>query len=291
MSSPEPLRHLRDRWGTAFQGFERWPLELEGLPRTPAEIEAALLGAPEGALEYLEACDAPGQKMRRIPLPTDRREFLAPPPGARRVLRAGNLSAWCPGARAWCQRWTALLDGELAGVTARFVDVRAELYLSTPRALVAFHADPSHNFCLQLTGARELHVHDNDDPRFIDADTRPGVYLHRAAFPVYRDDCGDREAVFDLLAGRAAYLPPLAGHWIRNGDELAVSYVISVRTAAEEHEKLVHGMNARLSALGFTITPFGRSRWKDRLKAGAERGLRRVARREPAPAFDRPDPA
>lgn len=278
MSLTTPLGSIADLtsvWGREALGFERWPLLREGLPRHE-ELLDVLERAPTGALEYLESPETPGECMLPLELPPEREALLEATATRPVVLRAGNLSAWLPGASTWCRAWATALARSLGGASEALADVRAEVYVAGPRALTVFHADPSHNFCLQELGDRELHIHANDDPRLVNAESRAGIYLYRGIFPRYREDCGDREHTFALRAGRAAYLPPLAGHWIRNGPSRSVSFVVSVRTRAEEREKLVHRFNARLRARGLSTRAFGCSAWRDSLKATGERALARA---------------
>lgn len=251
---------------------------MPGVPRERAGILAVIQSAPERALEYVGCRGAPGETMTKLDLPRDRARVFAPDPGLRFVLRAGNVAVWCEPVADWCRRFAALLEHSIGPSACRVVDVRAEIYITAPGGITAFHADPSHNFTHQVQGLREIRAFSNADPRLIGEESRAGVYLHRACYPVYRAECEDRAQRFALAPGNCCYLPPLTGHWIQNGDDLSISYVLSVRTQREVHEKLVHGMNARLRSIGWRPAPFGARPAYDRFKAGLEgriRGTRR----------------
>lgn len=276
MTSASFEQALSASWGHEFEGFPAWPLAPPDVPRDRTSLLELIRSAPERALEYVACRPGPGETMTKLDLPRDRAEILEPAPDLRFVLRDGNVAVWCEPVAEWCQRFAALV-GDAAGPAASAVwDVRAELYVTAPGGITAFHADPSHNFTHQVQGRREIRAFSNADPRLIDDESRAGVYLHRASYPVYRAECEDRARRFALAPGNCCYLPPLTGHWIQNGDELSISYVLSVRTRSEIHEKLVHGMNARLRSIGWRPAPFGARPEYDRVKAGFEGRIRRT---------------
>ncbi len=276
MTSPPFEQTLQASWGRDFEGFAAWPIEVPGVPRERAGILELIRSAPERALEYVGCRPGPGETMTKLDLPRDRAELLAPAPDRRFVLRAGNVAVWCEPVADWCRRFAALVGDAVGPAASAVWDVRAELYVTAPGGITAFHADPSHNFTHQVQGRREIHAFSNADPRLIDEESRAGVYLHRACFPVYRAECEDRARRFALAPGNCCYLPPLTSHWIQNGDELSISYVLSVRTQSEIHEKLVHGMNDRLRSIGWRPAPFGTRPAYDRVKSGIEGGIRRT---------------
>ncbi len=92
--------------------------------------------------------------------------------------------------------------------------------------------------------------------------------------PRYRPDCEDSARELQLAPGSASYVPPRAGHWVRNGAELSISYTVSLRTPADFREKYCHAMNQRLASLGLDPRAFGRSPLRDSLKARVESLLR-----------------
>jgi hypothetical protein len=251
---------------------------MPGVPRERAGIQAVIQSAPERALEYVGCGAVPGQAMTKLELPRDRAELFSSDPGLRFVLRAGNVALWCEPVADWCRGFAALLGESIGPSGSKVMDVRAEIYVTAPGGITAFHADPSHNFTHQVQGLREIHAFSNADPRLISEESRAGVYLHRARYPVYRAECEDSARRFALAPGNCCYLPPLTAHWIQNGDELSISYVLSVRTQSEIHEKLVHGMNARLRSIGWQPTPFGARPTFDRVKAALEEQIRGTRR-------------
>lgn len=269
---------LERAWFREFTGLPSWPVAPDDVPRDHASLLAAIEAAPAEALEFVRSNAEPGARMARLDLPRDRGEFLDPDAGHFAVLRVGNVAAWCAPVEAWCRRFALAVAPIVEAHGEQVHDVRADLYVTAPRGITAFHADPSHNFTNQVLGRREIHAFSNSDPRLIDERTRAGVFLHRAMYPVYDPACEDRAHRWRLEPGNACYIPPLTGHWLQNEDELSVSYVVSVRTSAEIREKLVHGMNERLRSIGWRPASFGAHPRRDALKAKLESKLRRTRR-------------
>jgi hypothetical protein len=279
MTTPPSIEGvLQHAWSRDFTGLPAWPVAPEDVPREREALLAALESAPEKALEFVRSNTEPSAHMAALELPRDRGELLDPQAGHFSVLRVGNVAAWCAPVAEWCRRWAEMAARVTVEHPVEVRDVRADLYVTAPRSITAFHADPSHNFTLQVAGRREMHAFSNRDPRLIAECTRAGIYLHRALYPVYNPACEDRAHHWQLEPGNSCYIPPLTAHWIRNGEELSVSYVISVRTSAEIREKLVHGMNERLRGLGYRPTCFGSHPGHDALKASIESTLRRTRR-------------
>jgi hypothetical protein len=74
-----------------------------------------------------------------------------------------------------------------------------------------------------------------------------------------------------------------APHWVKNGDQVSVSFSITFRSRRSERRAQVYCMNAQLRRRGIRPSPFGASALSDFLKQLALRALRRSAR-----AFARP---
>lgn len=267
-------RALAEAWGRTGRAFACWPVPA-CLPSDRAELGKLLDAAPEPTLELMEAGFAPGEPMPLLPHPAPLSALLEREPERPFLLRIGPLLPWWRELAAWPERWRAFLAQVLGASVARRTEVRLDLYLASPGAVSRFHADPSHNLVHQVTGRRTLRVFSPLDERLIDARSRPGVYLERGIHPRYRADCEDSARELELAPGSASYVPPRAGHWVRNGAELSVSYTVSLRTPADFREKYCHAMNQRLASLGLEPRVFGRSPLRDSVKARVESLLRR----------------
>ncbi|MCE9594803.1 MAG: cupin-like domain-containing protein [Planctomycetes bacterium] len=264
----------REAWGKRGLAF--------GAPPVPHELwgERAALAqwldaAPDESFELMHAAARPDDEMPLLAPPHARSSLLAPEGNVPFVLRVGPLLPWVAPLADWPAAWRALLREVVGGEHAERCEVRIDLYLASPGACSRFHADPSHNVVHQVAGRRELRVFSPLDPRLIDDRSRPDVFLLRGRSPSYRAECERDAETFDLAPGTASYIPALAGHWLKNGDELSVSYTVSLRTPAEFREKHCHALNRRLASLGFAVAPFGRHPRRDAAKAALEAWLRR----------------
>ncbi len=274
MESTIHASELAGVWGRMGQSFAAWPVPA-CLPSDRASLGALLDAAPEPALELMEAGFAPGEPMPLLPRPAPLSALLDREPDRPFLLRIGPLLPWWGELSTWPQQWRVFLSQVLGAFVARRTEVRLDLYLASPGAISRFHADPSHNLVHQVTGRRMLRVFSPKDGRLINPRSRPGVYLERGLHPRYRPECEDGARELVLSPGTAVYVPPRAGHWVRNGSALSVSYTVSLRTPADFREKYCHAMNQRLALLGLEPRAFGRSPLRDSLKARMESLLRR----------------
>jgi hypothetical protein len=279
--STEPaLARLSDAWGREGLELECAPVAWR-LPADRAGLGALLDGAPAEAVELMDGAHEPGDAMpaREPPRPLSR--LLDPRGPEGWMLRLGPLESWAGALVGWREAWRALLERFAGPRAAERADVRFDLYLAPPGVCTRFHADPSHNFLHQVRGERVLQLFSPADERLIDAETRPKVYLLRGEYPRYRAECEDRARSWRLAAPRVVYVPARAGHWIRNGPELSVSYTVSLRLPADLREKHCHAMNRRLAGLGLGRSPYGRRPWLDALKAWTEVRIRALSRSRP----------
>jgi len=64
-------------------------------------------------------------------------------------------------------------------------------------------------------------------------------------------------SIFELTAGAGLHFPEVAPHWVRNGDEVSVSFSVTFRTPASERQRIVFCANADLRARGLNPMPTG----------------------------------
>jgi hypothetical protein len=150
------------------------------------------------------------------------------------------------------------------------------MFVSSPGAVTPAHLDVEHNLLLQIRGTKTLTV-----GRFPDSRTEQleherwwdGGYRNLDALP-------PELATFELRPGVGVYIPMLAPHWTRNGDEPSVTLSTFFHTRDSERYERVQSFNARLRRLGASPSPPGRFARVDGAKAavvaayGARRRLR-----------------
>jgi hypothetical protein len=153
-------------------------------------------------------------------------------------------------------------------VADRWGDLRSRttrMFVSSPGAVTPAHLDVEHNLLLQIRGTKTLTV-----GRFTDSESErleherwwDNGYRNLEVLP-------PELATFELRPGTGVYIPMLAPHWTRNGDESSVTLSTFFHTRESERYERVQSFNARLRRLGITPNPPGRSARIDGAKAAA----------------------
>jgi hypothetical protein len=82
----------------------------------------------------------------------------------------------------------------------------------------------------------------------------------------YRPELQSRGTIFRLEPGTVVHHPPLAPHWVKNGDNVSVSVSIGFCMQPIDRVARVYQVNHFLRRFGLRPTPPGRSAFRDKLK-------------------------
>lgn len=131
---------------------------------------------------------------------------------------------------------------EIAALAPGFVpqSVKSTLLISSPSAMVYYHADNQPNALWQLRGRKRLWVYPRG-PRFVSAEHLEAVVagVSDEQLP-YRRELDDHADVIDLAPGEVAWWPQNSPHRVENVEGLNVSLSTEHRTAAStRREQLV----------------------------------------------------
>ncbi len=152
------------------------------------------------------------------------------------------------------------------------------IFITSPHAITPYHVDPEYNFLLQIRGSKEVHQWESADRTVItEADIEDYLARHRTRIE-FRDEYEARATVFNLQPGVGLHFPVAAPHWVRNGNEVSVSFSITFRTPASERRVRVSQVNSALRRAGMNPAPYGRSPMRDLLKSQAWRAWRTIKR-------------
>ncbi len=153
---------------------------------------------------------------------------------------------------------------------------KAFIFLSAPGSVTPSHFDPEHNFLLQVRGTKDMTV-----GRFPD-DAVEREELERYYGGGHRNVpwLPAAEQTFPLRPGDGIYVPIHAPHWVRNGEEVSVSFSITFQTALSRRAQQVYMANAKLRRIGVSPRGPGERLLVDRAKAAMVETygrLRRIA--------------
>ncbi len=152
------------------------------------------------------------------------------------------------------------------------------VFVSGGAATTSAHLDHECNLLLVLSGSKRVHISQTVDDSVHQALER----MHSGGYGTTDSLPADMEC-FELGPGDGVYIPPLAVHFVENGDELCTAFSVVFRHRRTALEVPVYAINARLRRLGFSPNaPGSRSDpFKRRLHraAGSVARLRRRATR------------
>ena len=150
------------------------------------------------------------------------------------------------------------------------------IFISSPGSVTPYHMDPEYNFLLQIRGRKTINIFDPAD-RSIVSEQELEKYLtggHRNM--VFKDEYQQKASIFELVPGAGLHFPVTAPHWVRNGDEVSISFSITFRTPASDRRTSIYSFNAWLRSRGLNPAPFGQSSVRDSIKYFAFRAMRRT---------------
>jgi hypothetical protein len=157
------------------------------------------------------------------------------------------------------------------------------IFVSSPLSVTPYHLDPEYNFLLQVRGAKTVNMFDVEDRSIMSDQDLESYFTNTAKYNLsFKDEYQPKARVFELKPGLGLHFPVTAPHWVKNGDEVSVSFSITFRTPRADQRERIYDFNGRLRRMGLKPTPYGQSAGRDAAKLYAARALglaRRLTRR------------
>ena len=153
------------------------------------------------------------------------------------------------------------------------------IFMASPGIATPYHIDHESNFLLQVQGDKDVCLFDPGDREVLPVREIEQFYLGDPEAARYRPELQARGTVHRLSAGLAVHHPPLAPHWVRNGDAVSISVSIGFCMRALDRRAKVHQANSLLRRAGLRPAAPGGSALRDRCKSI---GLEWATRRSPA---------
>ncbi len=150
------------------------------------------------------------------------------------------------------------------------------IFISSPGSVTPYHLDPEHNFLLQVRGSKRIALFDPNDRALLSEHEleERAAEAHRNL--VFKESYQPKGTVFDLTPGYGLYFPVSAPHFVKNGNEVSISFSITFRTEATERRAIIRRVNRHLRRKGWTPAPPGQSALVDAVKYYGFRALRRA---------------
>lgn len=144
--------------------------------------------------------------------------------------------------------------------------VSMTLLLSSPNISTPFHIDHETNFLFQIQGSKDVCLFPATDRELVPDPEIERYYSGNFEAAHYRGDMQDRGTVYRLNPGEVVHHPPLAPHWVKNGDNISVSISINYCTKTLERRARVYQANYFLRMMGLNPVSPGVSSLRDTLK-------------------------
>lgn len=195
---------------------------------------------------------------------------------------AGAVSGLA-GNSSWLKLSSAdAVDSEYAGLLAQILEeleglaaipLRRQItwsgltvFLASPHIVTPYHIDHESNFLFQLQGEKDLSLFDQDDRDILSEPEIEDFYAGNYQAARYREHIQARAKVYRLVPGLAVHHPPLAPHWVRNGNNVSVSVSIGFCLGNLDRRARVYQINRYLRRLRLQPRPPGQSRLADAWK-------------------------
>ena len=150
------------------------------------------------------------------------------------------------------------------------------IFVSSPGSITPFHMDPEYNFLLQVRGKKQISIWDGRDRSVLSEVTLERFFSDEENQITFKEEYQQNASIFELTPGAGLHFPVVAPHWVRNGDEVSISFSVTFRTPASERQRIVHCVNAGLRRRGLNPRPYGLAPLRDSTKFYALHAWRRA---------------
>ena len=151
----------------------------------------------------------------------------------------------------------------------------AYIFISSAGSVTPFHFDDEHNFLLQIRGWKQVHTWTEDRAGINQRDLERYYLGGHRNIPL-RDEIAPRAETFLLEPGQGLHIPVHSPHWVKNGDEVSVSFSVTFRSAPLARQASIHWLNGKLRRFGLSPRPPGNAPVGDVVKAWTARTVRTI---------------
>lgn len=159
----------------------------------------------------------------------------------------------------------------------------AYIFVASPQGITPYHIDHEATFLFQIEGDRTSNLFDARDRSILKETEIEEYYLGEFKAAQYQAEYQAKSSVYQLTPGTGVHHPSLAPHWYQNGEQHSVALGIHFCLKDRDRKSKVYQFNYFLRRLGFSPTPPGKSRIKDRLKSLA---LEIISTRNPRSKYE-----
>ncbi len=160
--------------------------------------------------------------------------------------------------------------------TGRMLHTQAFVFITSPGGVTPYHFDPEHNILLQIRGSKVMTQFPAGDSKYAPDETHEEYHTGGPRELKWRDELDQGGRRFAIGPGEALFVPVMAPHYVRNGDEPSVSLSITWRSEWSFAEADARAFNKLLRKAGLKPRCPGRWPQRNRAKSIAWRTLRKL---------------
>tara|TARA_R110002110_G_scaffold59726_2_gene168698 strand:+ start:5626 stop:6537 length:912 start_codon:yes stop_codon:yes gene_type:complete len=144
----------------------------------------------------------------------------------------------------------------------------AFIFVTSPGNVTPFHLDPELNFLLQIRGTKRMSLFDHRDREIVSLENTEQFPGSHRNLP-YSESFEAKAIHQHIEPGEGIFVPIFDPHWVKNGNEVSVSFSITWTTKESERLVKLSRVNAVLRKLGMPQSEAGANRAWDGIKIAA----------------------
>ena len=200
------------------------------------------------------------------------------------IRRIGDSASWAvlknieqhPAYADLLESLLAELRPTIEARTGRMLKTQGFIFISSPRAVTPYHFDPEHNILLQLRGTKTMTQFPAGNAAYAADSIHEAYHTGGARELTWQDAMLAGGTEFALAPGEALFVPVMAPHFVRVGQQASISLSITWRSEWSFAEADARAFNAALRRIGLRPRQPGRWPARNLAKAYGWRLLRRL---------------
>ena len=146
------------------------------------------------------------------------------------------------------------------------------IFVSSPNRITSYHIDRECSFLMQIRGNKSISIFDRDDRAVLAEEELERFWTIDNNAARYKPELQEHARVFELRPGTGVHIPVNCPHWLKNGNNVSISFNINFQFKDHLRANLYRA-NFALRTLGLRPKSPGRSRVGDAIKRTVVGGM------------------
>ena len=150
------------------------------------------------------------------------------------------------------------------------------IFITSPGSVTPYHIDPEHNFLLQVRGDKHITMFDGRNRTILRETDLEQMYMDAGRNLPFEEAWEEEAWKYTLAPGQGLHFPVTYPHYVRNGNEVSVSFSITFRTPDLDKRRMLYRRNAARRRSGGQPKPVGTHPVRETLAFQTHRVLRKA---------------